>query len=216
MKIYLIKVHIPAALYQVKYNYLFKGSGKESSNVNRFHFLEDKDVYAGLYAWSNNKTEISEFLEFRNLSRVKYHKEIIEIDKDDFDEFRSKYKFSFLKKYEIPSIKGDVQYMLMTYEEYLNVTEYASENLFEFVDADLYKADYYVLKGKYMQALDIISYTTNYDNRSNMIFPFNDERYEFSDYMMTYGLTTGGNRYTINYYESTMTVFYLLFREMLC
>lgn len=191
---YLIYIKINVDEFDKRMKYLIE-------NIQQY---KQKDgVWTGLYAWTYKKKMVSKFLKFRN-------KKIYKVVEKDIDDDRLmhllKHKYPTLKLYEsyfvsdvIRTVRVDHECgmkpkdtegmtpMVTTKFEFLNSTDYLSENIYEFLACP--EIDYNFFTADMVKLLDILQYTFYYDN-----YYATGQRREYADYQAGFNLTPGGER----------------------
>lgn len=181
--VYLINAMIPREIYDTGIKYLLPSNSDFRVNGN---------TVSGIYAWTDSKKFLEDFLEARDSSVYK----VVPIKFDDKDEFKT-FKFnnkdamlmykSFNSECELgKSNKIDI---LVTFNEYIQSTDYGSENMFEFGFSGINLTNYHIFKEKLIESLDILNYTVEYDKHND-----DDSIRESNDYNMSFGITSLGHR----------------------
>jgi hypothetical protein len=208
MKLFIIDIMIPKDVFNDRLGYLV-----QKSTVKTFVTFEEVDPFTvhGIYAWTTNEDYLQSFIETRanDIYRVK---KLTGLDKSEVDKFRkrypdlelSEYKYWYNQANEVPLPPGE-EYedpdslfirIVSTKNEYENSTIFLQENMNEhFVIPDLY-IDYNIFKPELKEALDVLGYTYLYDSYFS---PDNDEydRKDLADYNRSFGLTPGGNPFSM-------------------
>lgn len=210
MKIYVIYAKIP-------YDIFIENNYKDIFDMDVFNLTLDKKYYMGIYAWTKNKKDLKIFLNERKNNNF-YTFEKINLSSDDFEVFKNKYYQEELDLHEFYNSFDKCVHIISTNLEY----EVSSET--PMIDDILYGtidkcSDYYILNDKYINALDIISYTSFYDlayvSFSDIL---NDDEKEiresYADGNSSYGFTVYGHKY-YNILYSHFVSFLVLFHEML-
>jgi hypothetical protein len=179
--VYLINAMIPRDLYDKGLKFLLHSKSDFRLNSN---------VMTGIYAWTTSKKYLDDFLTVRDKSIYK----VIPIefdDKEEFKSFKNDNKESMLSYQTFNSSfyteKTKEVEILVTFNEYIQSTEYGEENMYEFGCFNMNLINYNIFKDKLIDDLDILNYTYEYDKRNE-----NEEK-ELVDYNRSFGLTSRGS-----------------------
>lgn len=184
------------------------------SNKSEYSYSESSRLYTGLYAWTTKKKYVKQFLK----ERTNNHNYIVrekEIDDVRFDIFSGDYKDLKLGEYKYKGYKDKKYLLITTFNEHTQCEEYARENIYEMLRLDV---DYMWFKDEYIDALDMLSYTTLYDEyagEDSRMYSTDelDHRLDLADTNRSYGLTVLGNK-LINMYGYSYILLQTLFREL--
>ena len=156
--IYYIFTTIPKKIYDKKYKYLLPN--KIFSNCK---FLEDS--WYGLYAWTLKKSLVTEFFQIRDKKKYELKKVEIDINGEEFKEFKNDYaeyklrKSSFDHYYDGKIQKVDI---VVTKNEYTqtNMDLDGPSNYDEHILGEI-KSDvnFNIFKDDILQSLDKLNYT---------------------------------------------------------
>ena len=229
-KVYLIYVKIPTYIYLDRLCHLVTN--------NDFRFRQKGKYILGLYAWTDDKKLLKEFMETRYAPIFKVKKtrkdnleDILPKDisitlkleehnyfhDSDFDP-----EFSNVDDTISDIVKSRSELIVSTREEYNNCAWSLSENMLEYGPAKyiVRENDYTIFNDELIDALDILGYISNYDllyaNASNM--------YDVNDYNRSFGTSYRGHNITNNilcnmhnnqYYGFIYLYSYLIFGEQL-
>lgn len=155
---------------------------------------QDDGFYAAVYAWTHDKKLAERYRQVHSKNYL-YMREK-SIDKDTYSEFLKLYRDLEIRYIEYTtSITSSVN-ILSTEWEHNIVINCSYEELSSYM-TDLLQVDYTLLKGKYIDALDSLSYTTLYDSLVGGDLRFNDinsvdSRIDCASFNMSYNLTIGG------------------------
>lgn len=225
-------------MYNSKYKYLINGK-------RNFYIKKDNDdeelAYEGLYTWSYDKSEVSDFLKFRKSAEKMYSVKKINLSSGEKEKFYDTYGEiriirtvleTMRSQYEPNPLLRKTYDVCISREEYVNVSEYGYENIFEFIDNGLYNKSsivFNVFKDKYIDSLDHLCYTSNSILRAGGYLPFNSDTNISSlisemglptvddkcEYNSSYGKTFYGRDFSMKYYESQIVTFWLLYKEII-
>ena len=158
----------------------------------QYQYMEEGKYYIGFYAWTNKASYVKRFFKIRK-KKCFYLKEV-EMEKDEYKKFRIDYK---MERLTIQEIEEDGEKLLLTKEEYDNITDCSSEIFFDFFISTAY--DYTVLKPDFQDAIDFIGYACSYDRYIGGEIGFEtdteiQDRREFADYSVGFSVTLNGYR----------------------
>ena len=202
-KIYYIYAIIPENIYDKKVRYIIP---------NQHDYKLKHNAMYGLYAWSTSKKIVKEFFEVRNKSVYTLIKKDI-YDKEDYKLIKEKYgdlELDYRKFYynnDSPDEEESIT-IVSTKNEYVQSTEYISENLYEFGPKADIAIHYSIFKDKIIKALDLLGYTTDYDIEYG-----NDSDADYASYNLSFGLTKYGNR-NVTGNVNQMNILLFLFRYL--
>lgn len=210
MNVYIIYAKIP-------YDVFIKNNYTAIFNMDMFNLTFDKKYYIGIYAWTKNKKDLKTFLNERKNNDF-YTFEKINLNNDEFEIFQNKYYQEELDLHDFYTSFNNAIHIISTNLEYEVSTETSMIDSIVYTSIDKY-SDYYILKDKYIKALDIISYTSFYDlayvDFSNIL---NNEEKEIREALASensqYGITVYGHKYYDILYSQFVS-FLSLFHEML-
>lgn len=184
-KAYLIQAFIPSTIYDDRLKFLF-------SKAHDFRAEGDKMI--GIYAWTDKKEIVNEFIDGRTQDIYKVMK-VDFCDKEEYEEFQRDYKELKLNYYKYklsPPFSRDSNAseleIVSTFNEYIQTTEYGQENMYEFGLADIPDINYRIFKPDIIDALDVINYTSEYDKNSG-----NEEDADNLDFQLSYGCSSLGH-----------------------
>lgn len=206
-KVYLLYIILSITEYKDKYYTILE-------KPHQYKKL-DEERMIGLYAFTTKKSYMKEFLKVRNKKR--FYLKTVEMEEDEFHEWRIDNLTFELSKYPIPTdkTKENNVIVLCTKYEYIMVTENTKELLIEQFQPYL-TVDYMVFTEEYQKALDIIGYTTMYDiivGGDPNIFSEEEmeERVDYANYNLSFNQTIYGKLYPINFVNQ-FNLFISLFR----
>lgn len=198
MKIYLIYAAIDSEDFLTRMCHLVP-------DKNIYKLNDDETKFIGLYAFTNKKNVMKEFIKSRNHADYIVNRE--ELDDDSYESFKVNNIQLHLDYYKF----GDTT-MVATKNEYVQITDYLSENMYEFIQCAT--VDYYIFNNDIMDALDKISYTTAYD--TTLVSGENDfynDRLSQADNNASYGLTVNGQ--PLHLFEDNVEMCFLyIFKPM--
>lgn len=157
----------------------------------KYIYIENDDMCFVLYAWTDKKEYAKDFLRVRSNSFIMKEQKID--DQDEFHRFKIRYKEERLDLYKLQTYNNrEEKYeeikVLMTFDEHILFTEYIEERLSDILAPNC-ETEYMYFQDEYIDALDLILYTTYHD-----IFHAMDESVEdFASYQLGFGLTPNGN-----------------------
>lgn len=137
-------------------------------NIKLYDYNDDSNTFKGLYAWTTDKDIYEEFMLFRKGCNL-YRPIKKTIDKDEYKQFKSQYKSLKLKRYKY--CRGDYipkpdERVVSTFDEHSFIYEDCCDFAL-MVDKGLFPdliVDYTIMNDEIIDALDTLSYTTEYDS----------------------------------------------------
>lgn len=178
---------------------------------------EHQFVCSGLYAWTDSKKALKEFFKLRNRKYFKVKKEYVT---DDFldnikkeNEVIQKKRLLYLN-YGIGQINKEIS-ILSTIEE-SELSEEFALNIFYVLDM----CNYMLFKESYIVALDLISYTSQYDlnclNDNDVADTDEyDRRFETAADLMSYDMTVVSGKKCVDFTSNIFSAFLFLFKDIL-
>ena len=196
MKIYFIYASIPQRIFDNRLKFLIPMKST---------FVHKNGNMVGIYAWTNKKKLLKEFLEVRENSIYTVMKE--EIDDDDFNNFRRENIEMMLERKEffITGLNRTVGFStgngvklkciecIVTRFEYVNATEDGNACIHEYLIQNLC-VDWTFFNEDIVYALDVLGYTTIFDN----FLTSSDTRRDACNYSSSFELTPNGYPITLN------------------
>ena len=171
-KVYMIYVSVPTDIFNTRLKYLLSSV----SNYDYRHKKNEKYLY-GFYAWTKDKKILSEFLDTRYADTFDVIKK--DLDNDELEEFKSVYNYLKLNIYEYKYNKNlyesESEKMVTTRHEYIQCTNYLTENLINFYEERYITIDYKIFNDDIQNALDILGYTTIYDTNIDKSSRYEDD-----------------------------------------
>jgi len=208
MKIYMLYIKIPVKDFTKRVRDLLP---------NLKDYREKGDYYTGLYAWTEKKSLLKEFFKVRNKDKYIVIKH--EIDEDLYTKFcvyNKEYQIGYYSFYDELKLGEDTENKHEAEKHILSVFHENKEVMFEgeamFYD-EFYETtsyDYHFFKEKYRECLEILGYSSLYD-QCGISTKFDDDdeiddRTEYADYQASFGLTLEGHK-LLNLVDDRLTIF---------
>lgn len=174
--IYLIYISIDESTFNI-FKYVLP-------NVHDYKWIDDK--FYGLYAWTNGKSKLTDFMEVRDNKVFNVSKK--ELDEDEYDLFKDHFHLLELKRYNYKTNDKKDMEVVSTKNEMIEIFSNGKENYMEFGPTVDDSFNYRIFKKDLINALDILGYTSIYDlNYGSM------EENDLASYNGSYGLGPVGN-----------------------
>lgn len=206
MKVYFVYIHnLPSETYRKMDGTVF---------LPKLELNEDNMTYYGLYAITNNKKLLEEFMSIHNkkyffiskkkLTKEEYH--FIKKEKLGYFINYNKYRIDKNKFYKLPT----------TNDEHMHATEDCEDMVFNYMEdayqylvKDLPFFDYRMYNDEYRDLLEKIYFGTFFDLMSG-----DESKDDVAGYNMGYELTSDGN-YHMSYEYNTFEVFIEIYSPIL-
>ena len=208
MKVYLVYLKIDRHLFDQMKNIL---------GVNLSRFESYGDYMIGLYAYTNKKKLLHDFMAYRSNCAKNYIIKTESMDKDEYDSFRNDVGSDgtineYIYDYPDPSKKSTEKILTTTKNEYIQSTGLngcSAENFAELFTLRYNFLPYNIFKKEYKDALDMLQYN-DFCILNDLIFVSSDEKEVVDNQIYGYGLTSSGRRWQ-TFYENEVMMFLALF-----
>lgn len=219
MKVYLLYAKLSYDDYQSIFHLL-----PDNGRSGVFRHIENNDEnyeYIGLYAWTDSKKKLERFAETRNSFREKFKVKKVNMDEDEFKEFRSANIISELNYYnyiirnnfdrdsddEKDESSENIMSILTTKNEFVTCTGENGRCAINEILTERTIIDYKIFTDNAQRILDKIMYVYNHI----VCYAEDDEDFMYADNMAGYGLTFFGYPYDnpFDYPSEVINLFYL-------
>lgn len=208
MKVYLVYLKIDKHLYEQMKNLL-------GFNADTFDSYGDYKI--GLYAYTNKKNLLNDFMSYRTSCKNNYIIKTESMDKDEYDEFRNDVGSDgmiadYNYDYPIPSKKATEKLITTTKNEYIQSTGLngcCAENFAELFTLRYNFLSYNIFKKEYKDALDLFQYN-DFCILNDLISVSPSVKEVVEDSIYGYGVTRSGRQWQ-TFYDNEVMMFMTLF-----
>ena len=180
--------------YLVTTEYSIQKLTAMSNYMYDMHMYRDpvnRDIVVVMYAWTTNKNLKKTFLRERGKMFICKKAKLTD---SEFNKFKKDNEYTQLIEYKLKHYYGKTESGITVLAPKLEIdsvidSDYIIMTLIEALQNSM-QTDYYVLKDRYMHALDALGYTSIYD----IYLTGDGEREETSEYNLGYGLGTLGTK----------------------
>jgi hypothetical protein len=181
---------------------------------------KNTDRFYGLYGWTNDKKIMSDFKNWRcECKYYRYTRE--EVSSDDYKMYKENFKLWRIKYRKLMVNQDSEKYEIvpLTFYEKSIINDDATIYSFILDSGKYFVVDYYPLNDEITEALDILNYTSEYDeylggDPSAFSDSERDERAELASYNRGFNLTIFNNKY-FDLFSNKLGIFMIIYKELL-